>query len=296
MSSAQSFLKKDSKENPRPRLSIFIVSDATGGTALRVVRSALVQFSDARVNLVERGQVNTEQRIRAIVQEAAQAKALILHTLVSSDLRRLMLQQSRLLGVDAMDLMGPVLDRLSVFLKQTPKEEPGLYKHLTEGKTREIEAVDFAFHHDDGQGVDDLDKAEVVLVGVSRSMKTPTMLYLAYHGWFAANVPLILEIPPPPQLLSLPKEKVFCLVSDENHLLTMRKSRARAYNLPQSPYTSPEYIRTELAYARMVCRDNNWRVIETAGKSIEEITREIIEFHTSGGEIHRTPKIEEANP
>jgi [pyruvate, water dikinase]-phosphate phosphotransferase / [pyruvate, water dikinase] kinase len=268
-------------------LSVFIVSDATGGTALRVVRSALVQFVEARVKLVERGLINTPERIRAIVREAAREKALILHTLVSSDLRRLMLRESRLLGVDAMDIMGPVLDRMSVFLNLTPKEKPGLYKHLTEGKTREIEAVDFAFHHDDGQGMDDLEKAEVVLIGVSRSMKTPTMLYLAYHGWFAGNVPLILEIPPPPQLLALPKEKVFCLISNETHLLTMRNARVKAYNLPLSPYTSPEYIRTELAYARMVCRDNNWRIVETAGKSIEEITREIIELLSQGRESYR---------
>jgi len=269
--------------------SIFIVSDATGGTALRVVRSALVQFDGAQINLIERGQVNTPQRICAIVQEAAKEKALILHTLVSSDLRSLMLQQSRLMGVDAMDLMGPVLDRLTVFLKLSPKEEPGIYQHLAEGKTREIEAVDFAFHHDDGQGADDLKKAEVVLVGVSRSMKTPTMLYLAYHGWFAANVPLILEIPPPQQLLEVSKEKVFCLISDERQLLTMRNSRVKAYDLPPSPYTSPEYIRTELSYARMVCRENNWRTIETAGKSIEEITREIIGLLTGGSLMDHMP-------
>jgi [pyruvate, water dikinase]-phosphate phosphotransferase / [pyruvate, water dikinase] kinase len=278
---------KRKKHDASSHRIIFIVSDATGGTALRVVRSALVQFEDAQVDISEHGMINTPKRICAIVEKAAKAQALILHTLVSSDLRRLMLRQSRLCGIDSMDLMGPVLDRLSVFFKKTPKEEPGLYKHMTEGITREIEAVDFAFHHDDGQGAEDLSKAEVVLVGVSRSMKTPTMLYLAYHGWFAANVPLILEIPPPPQLLSLSADKVFCLVSDESHLLTMRNSRARAYSLPPSPYTSPEYIRTELAYARMICRDNKWRIIETAGKSIEEITREIIEYLPSGGESSR---------
>jgi [pyruvate, water dikinase]-phosphate phosphotransferase / [pyruvate, water dikinase] kinase len=288
MPSKPSMTNKKSKDPSF--LSILIVSDATGGTAMRLVRSALVQFSGARVNLIERGQTNTPERISAIVQEAAKEKALILHTLVSSDLRGLMLQQSRLLGVDSMDIMGPVLDRLSVFLKLKPKEEPGIYSHLGEGKTREIEAVDFAFHHDDGQGVDDIDKAEVVLVGVSRSMKTPTMLYLAYHGWFAANVPLILEIPPPPPLLAIPKEKVFCLISDEGHLLTTRSSRARIYDLPPSPYTSPEYIRTELSYARMICRDNHWRLIETAGKSIEEITREIIELLTGGEDMRRRDK------
>jgi len=270
--------------------SIFIVSDATGGTAQRMVRSALVQFGDAHVDLIQRAHVISKQGIKAVVKEAFNKKALIIHTLASSDLRECMLRESRLLRVDAMDLMGPMLDRLSVFIKVPPKEEPGLYRHLSEGKPREIEAVAFAFHHDDGQGLDDIDKAELVIVGVSRSMKTPTMLYLAYHGWFTANVPLIMEIAPAPELLSLSPDKVFCLVPSENQLIEIRRTRATIYGFPPSLYTAGDYIRNELTFARRICRENNWRILETPGKSIEEISREIVELHMPGGHLQRNAR------
>jgi regulator of PEP synthase PpsR (kinase-PPPase family) len=225
-----------------------------------------------------------------VVKEASEKNALILHTLATGDLRTTVLRQSRLFHVDAMDLMGPVLDRLSVFLKTSPKEEPGLYKHLAEGKPREIEAVAFAFHHDDGQGLEDLDRAELVIVGISRSMKTPMMLYLAYHGWFAANVPLIMEIAVPPELISVPPEKVFCLIVSEERLLEMRRTRAKVYGFPPSPYISPEYVRTELDFARNLCRKYHWRIIDTTGKSIEESAREIVELYMPGGQLRRNIK------
>jgi regulator of PEP synthase PpsR (kinase-PPPase family) len=257
-------------------VSIFIVSDATGGTALRMVRSALVQFGDMGVELIQRTHVNTPQRVQTVVEEAARKRSLIVHTIVSSDLRNLILQQSRLAGVDAMDLMGPVLDRLSVFLDRPPIEEAGLYKHLAEGKTREIAAVEFAFRHDDGRKPEDLPYAEIVLVGVSRSLKTPTTLYLAYHGWFTANVPIILEVPVSEELFSVPHEKVFCLVMAESRLLELRRTRASSISLPQSSYISPEYVRDEILYAKKLCRDHAWQLIDTTGKSIEEIAREIL--------------------
>jgi regulator of PEP synthase PpsR (kinase-PPPase family) len=257
-------------------VSIFIVSDATGGTALRMVRSALVQFGDMGVELIQHTHVNTPQRVQTVVEEAARKRSLIVHTIVSSDLRNLILQQSRLAGVDAMDLMGPVLDRLSVFLNRAPIEEAGLYKHLAEGKTREIAAVEFAFRHDDGRKPEDLPYAEIVLVGISRSLKTPTTLYLAYHGWFTANVPIILEVPVPNELFSVPHEKVFCLVMAESRLLELRRTRSSSISLPQSSYISPEYVRNEILYAKKLCRDNTWQLIDTTGKSIEEIAREIL--------------------
>jgi len=163
-------------------LTIFVVSDATGETAERVVRSALVQFEEAPVRVIRRGQVRTATQLRAVVQEATGHDSIILHTLVSNELRRLMLAECRSQGVDAMDLMGPVLDRLATHLGLTPEEEPGLFKQLVEARSRQIEAVEFAFRHDDGQHPDELSRAEVVLVGISRTMKTPTTVYLGYQG------------------------------------------------------------------------------------------------------------------
>ncbi len=213
-------------------LTIFVVSDATGETAERVVRSALVQFEEAPVKVLRRGHVGTPKQLRAVVQEAAAHDSLILHTLVSDELRHLILAESRSHGVDAMDLMGPVLDRLATHLRLTPQEKPGLFKQLFEARSRQIEAVEFAFRHDDGQQADELSRAEVVLVGISRTMKTPTTLYLGYQGWFVGNVPIVPEIPLPPALLSLPSERVICLVMNPRRLLELRRVRADYLGIP----------------------------------------------------------------
>ena len=179
-------------------------------------------------------------------------------------------------GVDALDIMGPILERLTIHLKIEPQEKPGLFEDLAEAKTREIEAVSFAFRHDDGQNPEGLDRAEVVLVGVSRTVKTPTMLYLAYRGWFAANVPLAPDVPPPPALLAVPADRVFCLTMAPEKLQQLRRSRAEEESIPLHPYASLEQIRAELAYVDDLCRKHQWQRIDATGKSVEEVAREII--------------------
>jgi len=257
-------------------LTIYVVSDATGGTAERVIRAALTQFNDAQVELIQLRDVRTPERVGEVVRQAAEAGAMVVHTLVSNELRGVMLEQARLHDVDAMDMLGPLLDRLATHLKLTPQEKPGLFRQLGEARKREIEAVDFAFAHDDGRNADELGRAEVVLVGVSRSMKTPTMLYLAYHGWFAANVPLIPEMPLPKPVLALPAQRVFCLVMSQGRLVELRRARAETEGIPAEPYASPEYVRKELQYARRISLERDWRVIDATGKSVEEVGREII--------------------
>lgn len=260
----------------RSMLTIYVVSDSTGETAERVIRSALVQFEGAPANVFRRGHLRTPEQLRTLVQEAAGRDSLIIHTLVSDELRRLMLAESRSRGVDAMDLMGPVLDRLVKHLKLTPKEKPGLFKQLVEAKSRQIEAVEFAFRHDDGQHANEIGRAEVVLVGVSRTMKTPTTLYLAYQGWFAANVPIVLGIDLHPTLLSLPSEHVFCLVMDPVRLEQLRRVRADSLAIPPQPYASLENIRKELHHAERLCDDHGWRQVDVTGKSVEEVAREVV--------------------
>ncbi|MFQ5532986.1 MAG: pyruvate, water dikinase regulatory protein [Candidatus Methylomirabilales bacterium] len=257
-------------------LTIFVVSDATGETAERMVGSALVQFAEASASVIRRGHVRTPEQLRAVVQEAVGHDSLILHTLVSNELRGLMLTECRSQGVDAMDLMGPMLDRLATHLRLTPQEKPGLLKQLVEAKSRQVEAVEFAFRHDDGQYADELNRAEVVLVGVSRTMKTPTTLYLAYQGWFAGNVPIIPEIPLPPTVLSLPCERVFCLVMELNRLVQLRRVRADALAIPSKSYVSLAHIQKELRHSKRLCGIHGWRQVDVTGKSVEEVAREIV--------------------
>jgi regulator of PEP synthase PpsR (kinase-PPPase family) len=257
-------------------LTIFVVSDATGETAERVTRSALIQFGDAPVNVARRGGVRTPEQLRDVVAEAAGHDSMIIHTMVSNELRQKMLDEARLHGVDAMDLMGPVLDRLATHLHLTPQEEPGLFSQLMEAQSRRIEAVEFAFRHDDGLRADELQQAEIVLVGVSRTMKTPTMLYLAYQGWFAANVPIVPGIPLPQSLLTLPRERVFELTMSAGRLVELRRARAAHLGMPVAAYASLPEIRAELLYSRKLGLEHDWRAIDVTGKSVEEVAREVL--------------------
>jgi regulator of PEP synthase PpsR (kinase-PPPase family) len=255
---------------------VFVVSDGTGETAERVVQSALVQFEEAQVELIRRGDIGTPERVRELVQEAAGIDSLIVHTLVSNDLRRLMLSECRVRNVDSLDVMGPVLDRLAHRLQLEPQEKPGLFQQLEEARTREIEAVEYAFHHDDGQNVDDLERAEVVLVGISRTMKTPIMLYLGYRGWFAANVPLVPDLPIQQSLTKLAPERVFYLAMSPSQLLELRRIRAVRDGIPMASYASAAQISKEVEFAERLQKKYGWQRVEVSGKSVEEIAREII--------------------
>jgi len=270
-------------------LTIYVVSDATGETAERVLLSALVQFQGAPATVLRRGDVRTPEQVRHVVGEAAGQDSLILHTLVSDDLRHQLLAEARGRGVDCMDLLGPVLDRLATHLRLTPQEKPGLFRQIMAAQSRQIEAVEFAFRHDDGQNVEGLAQAELVLVGVSRTMKTPTMLYLAYRGWFAANVPLVLGTTPPGALLLVPADRVFCLVMAPGRLIELRSARAEYLSLPAEPYTSLEAVRAELRESQEVSRQHGWRIIDVTGKSVEEVTREILALYSQQGEDRNNP-------
>ena len=268
-------------------LTIIVVSDATGETAERMVRSALVQFETSETEILLRGQIRTRAQVRAVVREAVAHRAIILHTLVSDELRDLMLAQARLHNLDSMDLMGPLLDRLAHHLKLTPREKPGLFRQLVDAKSRTIEAVEFAFRHDDGARADDLNRAEAVLVGISRTMKTPTALYLAYHGWFVANVPIVPELNMPSQILALPSERVFCFDMSPGRLLELREARAEATRVPREPYASLPHIRRELQHALRLSTERGWRIINVTGKSVEEVAREIIVLLADSGGSRR---------
>jgi len=266
----------DESDSRVGHVSIFAVSDSTGDTAERLVRAALTQYEDAEVTVVRRGHVDTDERVRAVMREACECGAAIIYTLVSAELRRLTLEQARLLGVEAVDLMGPVLERLSSLLGLAPLQKPGLMKQLVDARTQEVEAVEFAFRHDDGQRLEDLGDADIVLTGISRTMKTPTTLYLAYRGWFAANVPITMDSPLPAELIAVPADRVFFLEMSANRLVELRRSRASHLRLPLEPYASMEHVRMELMQARDLCNERGWQRVDVTNKSVEEVSREIL--------------------
>ena len=172
--------------------------------------------------------------------------------------------------------MGPLLARLSQHLAVFPSKKPGLFRQLNEEYFRRIETMEFAFRHDDGRRAYELHQAEIVLVGVSRTFKTPLSIYLAFKGWLVANVPIVPEMALPPELLSLPSGPVIGLTIDPLRLAELRKVRDRYLGGTTGSYADPDAVRHEVAYALSIFQDRKWPVVDVTGKPIEETTSEIL--------------------
>ncbi len=256
---------------------IYAVSDATGITAERVLRAALTQFDEEYVVITRYGGVRTVDRIREIVSEASNTGGFIVHTLVTEELRSVMLNEGRMNNVPTIDLMGPLLARLSELLEMPPRAQPGLFNPFDSSYMQRIEAIDFTVRHDDGRNLHDLNQAEIVLIGVSRTSKTPLSIYLAYRGWKVANVPIILGMDPPPQLFDLPHRRVVGLVVKPERLAELRRVRIEKMGVGRLGYADLDYIRKEVAYAYQVfSRRKDWPTVDVTTKSIEEAATEVV--------------------
>jgi hypothetical protein len=256
---------------------IFAASDATGTTAERVLRAALTQFDPNQVIITRYGGVRSPAKIRRIVHEAAQAKGFVVHTFVSDQLRTIILQEGREHSVTTIDLMGPLLARLSELLATQPKAQPGLFNPFDPSYMQRIEAIDFTVRHDDGRNIHDLEHAEIVLVGVSRTSKTPLSFYLGYRGWRVANIPIALGVDPPSILFNLPRRRVVGLTVRSDRLSDLRRVRASRMGTRAKGYADLEYIRKEMEYAYEIFdRRRDWPLVDVSAKSIEEAAVEVV--------------------
>lgn len=265
----------DSRKNQQMK-KIFAVSDGTGRTAEQTLKAALTQFPTVSPEIILRGEVRSEQQIEEIVLEAVAEQGFIVHTLVSSRLRENILRISRIHNVDAIDLMGALLSRLSHHFDDSPTGEPGLFFRLNEEYFKRIDAMQFAFTHDDGQRTYEYDKAEILLVGVSRTFKTPLSIYLAFKGWFVANYPIVLGAELPEGMANLRPGNVFGLMTRPQELSSLRQVRQKYLGGSTGEYSSVEYIRHELNYAQNLFDRFEWPVIQVTNKPIEEIASEIL--------------------
>jgi [pyruvate, water dikinase]-phosphate phosphotransferase / [pyruvate, water dikinase] kinase len=258
-------------------LKIFAISDATGTTAERVIHAALTQFEGSDVSITRYGGVRSEEKIRQIVAEAEQSGGFIVHTFVSEELRRLILNEGRASNVATIDLMGPLLARLSELLATTPLGEPGLFSPFDPSYMQRIEAINFTVRHDDGHSISDLVRAEIVLVGVSRTSKTPLSIYLAYRGWRVANVPIILGMDPPEELFKLPRRRVVGLIIKPERLAELRKARIEHLGTHSKGYADLDHIRQEVTYAyHLFARRRDWPLVDVTTKPIEEAAAEVV--------------------
>lgn len=264
---------------------VYAISDATGTTAERVVQAALTQFGGATVDITRYGGVRTAQQVRRILDEAEASQAIIVHTLVSAELRGLVLTEGRQRSIATIDLMGPLLARLTSLLATAPLAEPGLFRPFDDAYLSRIEAIRFAVSHDDGRNTHELMLADIVLVGVSRTCKTPVSMYLATQGWRVANVPVVLGLEPPAELFSLPRRRGVALMVQPERLAALRRARVERLGTSGVGYADLAGVRREVAYAyELLERRPDWPIVDMTAKSIEEAATEIVNLIGKRGE------------
>ncbi len=256
---------------------IFVLSDGTGQTGKRVLEAALIQF-DLPVMIIRIPHVRTVAQVDELITDAAQGPSMIVYTLVSVELRQAVHIAAMERGVIAVDLLGGLLAKLQDFLHRTPWGRPGLLYQTDAGYYQRVDAMEFTVQHDDGQKVDDLTEADLVLVGPSRTSKTPVSFYLAYRGWRVANVPIVLGIEAPEPLRALEPRKVVGLTTDPQRLALIRQERLKNMGAQgsSSAYADLKHIQQELRYSLALCKMHRWPVINVTGKAVEETANEIV--------------------
>jgi regulator of PEP synthase PpsR (kinase-PPPase family) len=256
---------------------IFAISDASGKTSRIVVNAALSQFKTTEVVLKTISNVLTIDQIEEIIQLAADVNGIVIYTMVSPEFRRKITELGRLNGVPTVDILGPVLIRLSDLLEISPLAQPGLFNQLGDDYYKRIEAVDYTIKHDDGLGLKTLGYSEIVMLGVSRTTKTPVSIYLAYRGWKVANIPVIYEQDLPKEIGEINRKKVVALTVNPDVLLLIRRARQRRYGgIDLVGYTNIREIEREVEYAIKIYKKNQFSIIDVTHKSIEETSTEIM--------------------
>jgi regulator of PEP synthase PpsR (kinase-PPPase family) len=259
------------------RLHLHLLSDSTGETLENIAKAALAQFDGVETIRHFWPMIRSEGNLERILDEIAQNPGLVLFTLVNPETRRRLEMRCRTLGLPSVAALDPVTDALSSMLGQTAKARPGRQHALDAAYFARVEAIQFTIAHDDGIGQEDWEESDIVLAGISRTSKTPTSIYLANRGYKVANIPLVIESPPPPALYELRHPLVVGLTTSVDRLVAVRRNRLLSLNqAPETDYVDQDAVSREVAFARRIFADRGWPVIDVTRRSIEETAAAII--------------------
>ncbi|AWJ84012.1 hypothetical protein FBZ82_105237 [Azospirillum brasilense] len=256
---------------------LHLVSDATGETINSVARACVIQFDDVRPVEHFWNLVRTERQLDMVLEGVQENRGLVMFTLVDEKLRRRLQDFCREVQVPCIPVLDPLINALAAFLGVESQRQPGRQHALDAEYFGRMDAMDFALAHDDGQSSWDLHEADVILMGVSRTSKTPTCIYLANRGIKAANIPIVPGCPMPPEIEKLTRPLVVGLTKDPDRLVQIRRNRLKLLNQNESStYVDPEVVRAEVTDARRMFTRRGWPVIDVSRRSIEETAAEIM--------------------
>jgi len=253
-------------------LNIFIVSDATGATAEAVVTSSLVQFGGAESNIRRFPFVRTEEQVEAILEKAPEGACIIVFTFVSRELADIMIRRGRAKDLTVVDVMSPLMEIFADILEAAPSRTPGAYRRESEETFLVTEAIHYTLRHDDGLGVDTIDQADLIILGVSRTGKTPTSIFLSCRKLKVANVPVVLDCPLPERVTSVAVPRVGFRMGLERQI-ALRSDRVSRHRVRIPRYSDHAYIHAELEYADRLFRSiKGIRTVDVTNSSVEEIS------------------------
>jgi regulator of PEP synthase PpsR (kinase-PPPase family) len=260
---------------------LHLVSDSTGETLNAVAKAACAQFDMGRPIEHVYPLVRTKKQLERAFVEIESAPGLVLHTMVNSELRMMLEESCRALGQPSVSVLDPVMSLLGSYLGAEVSHRPGAQHDLDAKYFARIEALNFTMAHDDGQSAATLDKADVILVGVSRTSKTPTCIYLANRGINAANIPIVLGITLPPELDRVTRPLIVGLITGPERLIQIRRNRLLSLNEEtETDYVDLDAVRAEIAFARRLFADKGWPVIDVTRRSIEETAAAVLALHS----------------
>jgi len=260
---------------------IYQVSDSTGETLDRIFLAIKAQFSNFKCKTIHYSFTRTENQIDKIISQSKTEKnIIILYTIVDNKLAKYMDEESKKNNIPSFEVLGGLISDFSKLLKQEANRKPSGQHTLDEEYYKRIEAVQFTISHDDGKIISDLEKSDVVLVGISRTSKTPTSIYLANRGYKVANIPLIPNKDVPSRLIeSSKKTYIIGLVCDATRLLDVRRNRIHSMHEDRpGDYIDGEKILIELENSKKLFKKYNWPVIDVTRKSVEETAASIIKI------------------
>lgn len=253
-----------------------------------MAKAAASQFNSGNAEIRRVPYVNDEEHIEEILDEAKECQALVAYTLVVPSLRECLKEKAQEKELVAVDVLGPMLDAISAMTSLEPRLEPGLLHKLDDEYFRKVEAIEFAVKYDDGKDPRGAVYADIVLIGISRTSKTPLCMYLAHKRIKAANIPLVPEVAPPEELYKLSPRKVIGLTVRPEVLNPIRQERLKALGLaPNADYASMERILKEIDYAEGIMKKVGCPIIDVSNKAVEETANKILQIYYKGDQYER---------
>ncbi|MDS1136973.1 pyruvate, water dikinase regulatory protein [Nitratireductor indicus] len=273
-------------QQPQRFFHLHMISDATGETLLAAGRAAAAQYKDARAIEHIYPLIRNEKQLARVLDEIESEPGIVLYTVVDQKLARGIDESCAALGLPCVSVLEPVLMVFQSFLGTPAGRRMGAQHVLDAHYFRRIEALNFTMDHDDGQLPLDVEEADVILVGISRTSKTPTSIYLANRGVKACNVPIVLDIPLPEELSRAKRPLIVGLVASAERISQIRQNRILGTLSEDSfnPYTDRATIAREIAYARQICARHGWPVIDVSRRSIEETAAAVLALYAKSRE------------